>query len=237
LLHPAPVTSFGLSFAVLSFALATESISLKVAYQHLRSNAKAAGVNFVTYIRRSNDPAVNVIFCEDSAAVLGNLIAGAATFATYLTGSPIWDALGSLGVGGLLALVSGYIISTNASMLLGQSVPLDQMQQMRAIMERDRMVRGLHDVKATDMGTGTIRFKAEADFDGREITSAYISNKIDMEAVLQEVKEINDMKSLEKFMLFHGEGVIDQLGEEVDRLEKKLKNKHPNVRHVDLEVL
>ena len=99
------------------------------------------------------------------------------------------------------------------------------------------MVRGLHDVKATDMGTGTIRFKAEADFDGREITSAYLSSKIDLESVLQEAKAINDLKTLEQFMLVHGEGVIDQLGEEVDRLEKKLRDKHPNVRHVDLEVL
>ena len=71
-------------------------------------------------------------------------------------------------------------------MCLGQSVPAEQMQQMRAILERDRIVRGLHDVKATDMGNGCIRFKAEADFDGRELTQAYLTNKVDLESLLQE---------------------------------------------------
>ena len=68
---------------------------------------------------RSNDPAVNVIFCEDVAAVVGIGLAGLSTTLTLVTGSTIWDAMGSLAVGSLLALVSGYIISTNASMLLG----------------------------------------------------------------------------------------------------------------------
>ena len=42
---------------------------------------------------------------------------------------------------------------------------------------------------------------------------------------------------MEAFMLKHGENVVDCLGEQVDRLEKELKEKHPDVRHVDLEVL
>ena len=118
-MHPVPVTNLSISTAVLAFSLFTEGTSLVIAYKHLRANAKAAGVNFVSYIRRSNDPAVNVIFCEDMAAVVGILVAGVATGLTHVTGSPIFDACGSLGVGTLLALVSGYIISTNASMLLG----------------------------------------------------------------------------------------------------------------------
>lgn len=38
-------------------------------------------------------------------------------------------------------------------------------------------------------------------------------------------------------MLKHGENIVDLLGAEVDRIEYELKTKHPEVRHVDLEVL
>ena len=38
-------------------------------------------------------------------------------------------------------------------------------------------------------------------------------------------------------MLKHGENVVDCLGEQVDRIEQELKKQHPEIRHVDLEVL
>lgn len=48
----------------------------------------------------------------------------------------------------------------------------------------DVTFRALHDVKATDMGNFSVRFKAEVDFDGREITRSYLE-KQDLETVLK----------------------------------------------------
>jgi len=45
------------------------------------------------------------------------------------------------------------------------------------------------------------------------------------------------MAEVEQFMLKQGENIVDMLGAEVDRIEKELKKRHPQVRHVDLEVL
>ena len=42
---------------------------------------------------------------------------------------------------------------------------------------------------------------------------------------------------VQEFLLHHGEQIVDCLGSEVDRIEKNLKTLHPEVRHVDLEVL
>lgn len=54
---------------------------------------------------------------------------------------------------------------------------------------------------------------------------------------LQEVQGFKTIEELDAFMLKHGENVIDLLGAQVDRIERKLKERHPDVRHVDLEVL
>ncbi len=43
--------------------------------------------------------------------------------------------------------------------------------------------RTLHDVKATEMGGLSIKFKAEVDFDGKEITRLYLE-KTDLERML-----------------------------------------------------
>lgn len=41
--------------------------------------------------------------------------------------------------------------------------------------------------------------------------------------VLQDIQQVKTPEELEKFMLKHGENIIDTLGAEVDRLEKELK--------------
>lgn len=46
-----------------------------------------------------------------------------------------------------------------------------------------RVLRAIHDVKATDMGLGKVRFKAEVDFDGRVVTRSYLE-KQDIDQIL-----------------------------------------------------
>ena len=80
------------------------------------------------------------------------------------------------------------------------------------------------------------RYKAEVDVDGRELARYYLSQR-DIKTIMNEIKNIQNDEDLEIFMLKHGENIVDCLGEQVDRIEKELKNQHPELRHVDLEVL
>ncbi|VDK30591.1 unnamed protein product [Gongylonema pulchrum] len=52
-----------------------------------------------------------------------------------------------------------------------------------------------------------------------------------------EVKKIKDEESLRRFMLHHGENVVNRIADEVDRIEEEIVKKHPDVKHVDLEPL
>ena len=80
------------------------------------------------------------------------------------------------------------------------------------------------------------RYKAEVDVDGRELARYYLSQQ-NIDSILAEIKTIECNQDLELFMLKHGESLVDCLGEQVDRIEKELKAQHPELRHVDLEVL
>jgi len=86
------------------------------------------------------------------------------------------------------------------------------------------------------MGNDTVRFKAEVDFDGRELTRTYL-DKQDLDQLMTEMRSVQSAEDVEAFMLKHGENIVDSLGAEVDRIEKKLRQSHPELRHVDLEVL
>eukprot|EP00058_Branchiostoma_floridae_P012673 XP_002598161.1 hypothetical protein BRAFLDRAFT_82946 [Branchiostoma floridae] len=266
LIDPQPMESF--------FWVCTKPSTLLAATAHIRQSARAQGMQFMEYVWRSRDPSVNVVLLEDAAAVLGVAIAATCMGLTSLTGNPIYDAvgsitiggllamlqvggllvtcygcskpyppgnpiydaMGSITIGGLLAMVSAFLIYTNAEALIGRSIPPDQLDRIMHSLEDDVMVRAIHDIKATEMGLNIVRFKAEVDFDGREVTRSYL-DKVDLEALLQEVQQYQTIEDMEGFMLRHGENIIDILGAEVDRLETQLKKKNPEVKHVDLEIL
>uniref|UniRef100_A0ABI7Y6P4 Cation efflux protein transmembrane domain-containing protein n=1 Tax=Felis catus TaxID=9685 RepID=A0ABI7Y6P4_FELCA len=236
LLNPQPMESLLWAYCILAGSLVSEGATLLVAVNELRRSARAKGMPFYKYVMESRDPSTNVILLEDTAAVLGVIIAATCMGLTSITGNPLYDSLGSLGVGTLLGIVSAFLIYTNTEALLGRSIQPEQVQRLTELLENDPSVRAIHDVKATDLGLGKVRFKAEVDFDGRVVTRSYLE-KQDFDQMLQEIQEVKTPEELETFMLKHGENIIDTLGAEVDRLEKELKKRNPEVRHVDLEIL
>jgi solute carrier family 30 (zinc transporter), member 9 len=64
------------------------------------------------------------------------------------------------------------------------SIHANQIEAINNDLESDRMVRALYDIKATDMGSQTVMFKAEVDIDGREITRSYLE-KVDIQVLLE----------------------------------------------------
>lgn len=100
------------------------------------------------------------------------------------TGSPIPDAVGSLLVGCMLGAVASFIIYTNVAALMGRSIQEEQLEKINAELESDIMIRAIHDVKGIDMGNTLVRYKAELDFDGRELSRVYL-DKQDLSALLE----------------------------------------------------
>ncbi|OQR78850.1 zinc transporter 9-like [Tropilaelaps mercedesae] len=236
LLSPERVNSLYWAFVILGGSLLSEGGTLYVAFREIRNGARHENVSMLDYIVRSRDPSVNVVLLEDIAAVLGVSIAASCLGLAHIYGNPHFDAMGSLLIGCILASVASFIIYTNTTALVGRSIPFEQVQRINRELESDVMIRAIYDVKATDMGNQIVRYKAEVDFDGRELTRSYIDT-LDLEIMLQEVQGFTTIEELDAFMLKHGESIIDLLGAQVDRIERNLKQRHPDVRHVDLEVL
>ena len=59
---------------------------------------------------------------------------------TSFYGNSMFDATGSLLVGGLLGAVAGFIIHTNAAALIGRSISQEDLDRINAELEADIMV-------------------------------------------------------------------------------------------------
>lgn len=60
---------------------------------------------------------------------------------TSYLGNPMFDAIGSLVVGGLLGGVASFIIYTNVAALVGRSIPQESLDKINAELEADVMVK------------------------------------------------------------------------------------------------
>ena len=69
-----------------------------------------------------NGESSSLIFAEDLAALVGLVIAFAAVSVTWATGNPIFDAVGTVGIGVLLVAVAIAVAIEVKAMLIGQGV-------------------------------------------------------------------------------------------------------------------
>jgi cation diffusion facilitator family transporter len=134
LLHPTPLSYPWIAITVLVFAIVAESISL---WGCLREVSKERyGRSILQWFRQSRSSALIVVFGEDIAALLGLGFALAAIIATYLTGNPLWDAVGTISIGILLIVIAFFVAVEVKDLLIGQSVDPPQLEKMKQFLNQ-----------------------------------------------------------------------------------------------------
>ncbi len=105
---------------VLLFSMVAEGISLWGCMREV--NKERRGMSLFQWFRETRSSELLVVFGEDSAALLGLSFAGIAVIATMVTGNPIYDAMGSIGIGVLLVVIAGCVGIEVKSLLVGKGV-------------------------------------------------------------------------------------------------------------------
>ena len=86
-------------------------------------------------------PKQQPVFLEDSAAVTGVAIAGTCLGLAQYTGNAVWDAYGSIAIGGLLGCVAGFLIKRNINSLVETAMPRARLDEILRVLNADRVVR------------------------------------------------------------------------------------------------
>jgi cation diffusion facilitator family transporter len=107
-----------LNYAVLACSFIFESISWLPALQRLRMTRGKGG--YWDAIHRSKDPASFMVLFEDSAALIGIVIAALGTYLSKTWGMPILDGIASISIGIVLAVVAALLACENMSLLIGE---------------------------------------------------------------------------------------------------------------------
>jgi cation diffusion facilitator family transporter len=174
-----------IAYIVLGIAFVLESTSLFQAIRQLRGEAREYDRDLLGHVLQTSDPTTRAVFAEDTAALVGIVIAVLGIGLHQLTGDAVWDAVGSILVGILLGLVAALLIDRNRRFLVGQPA---SPQLREAVVNRLRElpeVDGVRFIRLVFVGPKQLFLVASVDLVGDEIESNVAATLRKLETQLQ----------------------------------------------------
>src|SRR3546814_1261874 len=102
-------------------------------------------------MRASKDPSTLVVLCEDSAALLGLVIATAAIAAALIIGDPRWDGAGSILIGIVLVIMAIILVRATKGLLIGERASPQLIRAIRDIAESEPAICTVSAVRTAHM--------------------------------------------------------------------------------------
>src|SRR6185436_3548264 len=139
LAHPHPPTNLGWAYGVLAVSFLLESGSIALALYQEVKEAHHEGLTFAQYLRESKDPTAKTVIFEDSAALIGIVVATTGLLLTdYQVGGAAgsyWDGVASIVIGLVLAVVAFVLARTSRGLLLGEAANPKSVQAIAKAIE------------------------------------------------------------------------------------------------------
>lgn len=152
--HPEPIESPTVNFVVLGLSLLFEGYSWSVALKEFRQSKGDFG--WWQAIRRSKDPSVYTVLFEDSAALLGLVMALAGISAALYWNIPELDGAASIGIAALLGATAVFLASESKGLLMGEAAAPDVQDRIMAIAAGDPAVGSANGLVTVHLGPDQI---------------------------------------------------------------------------------
>jgi len=191
-MNPEPVEHVIINYIVLVFAMLFEGGAWYFAFREFSAVKGQRG--YVEAVQRGKDPSMFVVLFEDSAALLGLVVAFVATLVSQLTGMVVFDGIASIVIGIILGGTAIWLAYETKGLLIGESANTQVVAGIRAIAADTPYIEHLNEVLTMHMGpefilaTLSIDFQDDIDADTVERTIADIDRRI--KQVYPQVKRI-----------------------------------------------
>jgi cation diffusion facilitator family transporter len=198
--HDRSSFELAVAFGVLIMALLFETASFTVAVRGLLAGARRRRWSVARFIREAPEVTIKTVFFEDSAAILGLLLAMGGLGMSELTGSEHWDAAASISIGVLLALVAFMLGRQSRDLLLGAAAAPEVREALHRVVSSFPEVNGVRRMLSMLIGQHSVLVTGELHV-RPGLTTAQIENLIQRidNKIAAEIPEVS-----ETFWELHG---------------------------------
>ncbi|HUR77576.1 MAG TPA: cation diffusion facilitator family transporter [Acidimicrobiales bacterium] len=174
--EPHELDSVGWAVGILMFAIGAETFSFRTAIQE--SLALKGDGSWWQFIRHSKVPELPVVLLEDLGALIGLVFALVGIALAELTGNARFDAMGSIAIGVLLAIIAVTLVVEMKSLLIGESATAPQRKLITDVIESHPKTARLIHIKTEHLGPEELLVGAKIDF-GKGVSSEQLAASID----------------------------------------------------------
>ena len=178
-LHPSPVEYVEVSYIVLIIAFALEGVAWWFALRGFRAAKGERG--YFEAVRAGKDPTLFVVLLEDSAALLGLIVAFFGIGLGQLTGNLYFDGGASIIIGFILGAVACLLAWETKGLLIGEAADPKVQHRIREIIAAHSGVKQVNELTTMHMGPQSILVNISLDF----------ADELSSNAVEQAVTELN----------------------------------------------
>jgi cation diffusion facilitator family transporter len=181
------IENVNLSYIILTISAVFEGNALRVALYLFKQTIEARGekVSFSTLAKEfqeSKDPSILTVIVEDSAALLGIVIAGISISLSETTRNTIFDGIGSLCIGVVLMVFAFFLAKENKALLIGEAISRKDYKRI------DDLVREIPEVNRI-ISMRTMHFAAEDVLVAIEVSLMDGLNTDEIESVIDHIEQ------------------------------------------------
>jgi cation diffusion facilitator family transporter len=196
-LHSEELGSLTVAYVVLALSFVFEGASWLKAVRQLSGEAEGAGRGFFEHLWITPDPTAKTVAFEDTAALIGIVLAAAGITLHHLTGQGFWDGAASIAIGLLLVLVAYALGQQNKRALIGEALPEEAQEAIRRTITESPGIDSIVELLTMRMSPDDVLIAARVDLDDA--------------------------------------ATIDEIEKASEEVERRVKEAHPEVRHVFLD--
>jgi cation diffusion facilitator family transporter len=171
LFFPEPAGDYVVGYVVLAVSFVLEGVSLLQSVRQARREAVSFHRDLIEHVFATSDPTLRAVVAEDTAALVGLVVAAAGLAGHQVTGSSVPDALGSIVIGLLLAAVATVLINRNRRFLIGQEAdPRVLAAALQALVDQPEVVRVTY-LRLEIVGPRMVSVIGDVDLTGDDVES------------------------------------------------------------------
>ena len=199
--HPHEITNLSLAYWILGISFVLEAGSIALALYQEIGEAHHEGMTFIEYLRESKDPTAKTVIFEDSAALIGIVLAAAGLLLGQYKVPPyegvMWDGIASVTIGVVLAIVAFGLARSSRGLLLGEAATEKNVQAIRAAIEAHPSVVKVVELLTMHLAPKQILVNAHINLKSELTSTEIIQTIAEVEEAMKKAEPKVDMIFLE----------------------------------------
>lgn len=183
--HPSEIGDPTWNYVVLAIGMVAEGVAWVIALR-LLLQVKGKEENLWQALCNCKDPAIFVVLAEDTAALLGLVVAFFGVFLGHRLNNPVFDAAASIVIGVVLIVVASFLAHESRALLVGESADSELIDSVRGLAEGVDGVRGVRRLLSMHLGPDQVLLNLDVEF-GSELSFKEVAAAIErMEGAIRE---------------------------------------------------